>query len=150
MKSVRTTNRYNRPVRNLCRLLRGITLNHIGDFYCLSCLHSFCTDNVLKIHDRLCEKRNYCHVKMPTEDNKLLKFSHGEKSLKDPFMITFDLECLLKKEQSCQNNPEKTYTEKKTEYESSGYSWDLVCSFDPRENKHNFYRGTVLKNFVKI
>ena len=56
-------------------------------------------------------------------------------------MTIFDLECLLIKVQSCQNNPEKSYTEKKAEHEPSGYSWDLICSFDPRENKHDSYRG---------
>ena len=44
---------------------------------------------------------------------KILKYNPGEKSLKAPFAIYLDLECLLKKEQSCQNNPEKSYTEKK-------------------------------------
>ena len=27
-------------VKNLSGLLRGITLNHNGDFYCLNCFHS--------------------------------------------------------------------------------------------------------------
>ena len=37
----------------------------------------------------------------------------GEKSLKAPFAIYLDLECLLKKEQYCQNNPEKHIQKKK-------------------------------------
>ena len=40
LKSVRTTNGYNRPMISLSRLLRGITSNHIGDYYCLGCFHS--------------------------------------------------------------------------------------------------------------
>ena len=48
LKSVRTNDGYNHPVRSLSRLFRGITSNHIGDFHCLDCLHSFRTDNVLK------------------------------------------------------------------------------------------------------
>ena len=36
-----------------------------------------------------------------------------EKSLKAPFIIYADLECLPEKMHSCQNNPEKSYTEKK-------------------------------------
>ena len=127
-------------VQNLLKLLRGVTSNHNGDLYCLSCLHSFRTKNVLKKHERLCDKHDYCHVKTPTEENKILKYNHGEKSLKAPFIITFDLECLLKKEQSCQNNPEKSYTERKAKHEPSGYSWSLICSFDATKNKHNFYR----------
>ena len=34
---------------------------------------------------------------MPDKDNKILKYNHGEKSLKAPFMIYADLECLLVK-----------------------------------------------------
>ena len=50
---------------------------------------------------------------MPNEDNKILKYDYGEKSLKPPFIIYADLECLLEKMYSCQNNFEKVYTEKK-------------------------------------
>ena len=45
---------------------------------------------MLKRHQRLCDKHDYCHVKMTTEDNKILKYNHGEKSLKAPFIIYFD------------------------------------------------------------
>ena len=34
---------------------------------------------------------------MPNEDNKILKYDHGEKSLKDPFMIYAGLDCFLEK-----------------------------------------------------
>ena len=34
---------------------------------------------------------------MPNEDNKTLKYNYGEKSLKAPFIIYADLECLLEK-----------------------------------------------------
>ena len=51
---------------------------------------------------------------MPNWVNKMLEHNPGEKSLKAPFAIYLDLECLLKKEQSCQNSPEKSYTEKKS------------------------------------
>ena len=57
---------------------------------------------------------------MPSLAEKILKYNPREKSLKTPFTIDIDLECLLKKEQSCQNNPEKSYTEKKARHEPSG------------------------------
>ena len=53
---------------------------------------------------------------MLTEDNKILKYKHGEESLKAPFTIYADLECLLIKEQSCQNNPNESYTETKAKH----------------------------------
>ena len=48
LKSVRTDDGFNRPIRSLSRLFRGITSNNHGDFHCLGCLHSFRTDNALK------------------------------------------------------------------------------------------------------
>ena len=78
---------------------------------------------------------------MPTQFNKTLRYNHGEKSLKTPFVIYADLECLLIKQQSCQNNPNESYTERKAMHEPCGYSLDLVSSFDSKQNKHSFYRG---------
>ena len=39
-----------------------------------------------------------CHIEMPKCFEKILKYNPGEKSLKAPFAIYLDLECLLKKE----------------------------------------------------
>ena len=44
---------------------------------------------------------------MPKEDNKILKYSHGEKSMKIPFIICVDLESLLDKMSTCHNNRKK-------------------------------------------
>ena len=46
-----------------------------------------------------------------------------------------------KKEQPCQNNPEKLYTEKKAKLEPSGWAMFTKCSFDETENKFDYYRG---------
>ena len=56
-------------------------------------------------------------------------------------MIYADLECLLEKMHSCQNNPEKSYTEKKTKHTTSGYSLFTNYSFHSTENKLDCYRG---------
>ena len=77
---------------------------------------------------------------MPKWVEKILKYNPGEKSLKAPFAIYLDLECLLKKEQSCQNNPEKSYTEKKAKHEPSGWAMFTKCSFDEKENKLDYCR----------
>ena len=45
---------------------------------------------------------------MPNENNKILKYNPGEKSLKVPFIIYADLECLLQKINTCKNNLEKS------------------------------------------
>ena len=82
--------------KNLPGLLRGITSNQNGEFYCLNCFHSYSTKNKLKRHERVWNDHDYCYVEMPNEDNKILKYNHGEKSLEAPFFISFDRICIIK------------------------------------------------------
>ena len=72
----------------------------------------------------MCENNDFCYVEMSSQKKKdnILKYSDGMKSLRMPFVIYADLECLLVKQQSCQNNPDKSYTERKAIHEACGYS----------------------------
>ena len=45
------------------------------------------------------------------------------------------------KQQPCQNNSNKSYTEQKAIHEPCGYLLDLVCSFASKEDKRSFCRG---------
>ena len=117
-------------VRILAAYLRGISWSNNGDFYCLNCFHSYPTLNKLKKHERVCNNYDYCHVDKSEKGKNILKYSPGDKSLIVPFIIYADLEGLLKKEQSCQNDPENSYTHRKAEHKPSGYSLSLICSFD--------------------
>ena len=128
-------------LKNLSRLLRGITSNHDGDFYCLNCSRSYRTKNKLKAHEKICENRDYCHVEMPTKDNNVIKYNQGEKSIKLPFVVYADLECLLEKMSTCYNNPEESSTIKINKHTPLGYSIFTHCSFNKSKNKLNYYRG---------
>ena len=88
-------------VTRLSGLLRGVTGNNNGDFYCLNCFHAYRTKNKLETHKKICENHDYCHVEMPNEDNKIIKYNQGEKSIKSPFIIYADLECLFEKIFTC-------------------------------------------------
>ena len=103
-------------VTSLSVLLQEIS-NHKEDFYCLNCFNSYTSKNKLKEHEEICNNHNSCDIEMPEWVNKILKHNPGEKSLKKPFAIYLQLECILKKLQSIQNNPEKSYTEKKARHE---------------------------------
>ena len=99
---------------------------------------------------------------MPKEDNKILKYNHGEKSLKVPFIIYADLECLLEKISTCinpyinpesfsHNNPEKSSTTKANEHTRSGYSLFTHSSFDATKMSLVVLQvKTVWRNFVWI
>ena len=101
-------------VKRLSALFRGITRINNGDFYCLNCFQSYTMENKLEKHKKVCENHDYCYVEMPEEYNKTLKYNEGEKSMKLPFIIIADLECLLEKVNICHNNLEKSSTTKTT------------------------------------
>ena len=137
-------------VKNLPGLLKGITSTHKEDFYCLNCFHSYRTKNKLKAHLKICENPNYCHAEMLNEDNRIIKYDQGEKSIKLPFVIYADLECLLKKKGTCQNIPNESSTTEINKHTPSGYSLYTRCSFDKSKNKLDYYRGKdCMKKFCK-
>ena len=116
-------------VKSLSRLLRGITSNHDGDYYCLNCFRSYRTENKLNAPKKICENNEHCNIEMPSPNNNLIKYNQGDKSLKLPFIIYADLECILKKIE---------------------YSIYTSCSCDKSNNKLSCYRGEdCMRRFCK-
>ena len=122
-------------VKSISGLLIRITSNHNEDFYCLNCFHAYTTEKKLRKHERICNDHDFCNLKMLDEDNKILKYISGEKSLKVPFTIYAELECLIRKINTCSNNPDKSYTEKKATHKPSRYSLVTCYSFDKSKNE---------------
>ena len=83
---------------------------------------------------------------MPTKDNNIIKYNQEEKSIKLLFVVYADLECLLEKTSTCQNNPNESSTTELNKHTPSGYH----CSFDKTKNKLDYYRGKdCMKKFCK-
>ena len=107
-------------VKSLPALLRGTTSNRHGDFYCLSCFHSYRTLNKLTKHERVCNNHDYCRIDMLKEHKILLNV------IKSSIYNLCRFRMSTKKMQYCQNNPENSYTEKKAKHKPSGYAWCSV------------------------
>ena len=107
-------------MKSLSALLRGITSNHDGDFYCLNCFHTYSTKNKPIKHEMVCNDHGYCYV---------------EKTLKVLFMIYADLACLLEKCIHVKINLKNLIQRKKTKHTSSGYTLFTNCPFDATKNK---------------
>ena len=61
-----------------------------------------------------------------------------------------DLECLLEKMSTCQNNPNESSTTEINKHTPSGYSLFTHCSFIKTKNKLDYYRGKdCMKKFCK-
>ena len=123
--------------------------NHNGNFCCLNCFHSYSTDSKLIKHYKVCKNHGCYYVEMRNEDNKILKYNHGEGFMKSPVIMYSDLECLLEKRSACQNNPEKSYTEKIWAY--TLWLFDVYAMFIWfKKNKPDCYRDKdCMKKFCK-
>ena len=77
---------------------------------------------------------------MPTKNNNTIKYNHGEKSMKLPFVIYTGLEYLLEKMSTCIYNLNESSTTEINKHTPSGYSIFTHCSFDKSKNKLNYYR----------
>ena len=87
---------------------------------------------------------------MPTEDKKYIYSTPGKNTLKSPFIIYADFECLLYPLSTCDNTEENSFTIKKNVHKPSGYSLLTSYAYDKLLNEHVFYRGKdCLSNFSK-
>ena len=130
-------------------LLRGITSNHRGDFYCLNYLHSFATENKRESHKKICEDKDFCNMVMPSEDTKNFEFNQYQTFDKAPFIIYANLESLIEKVIVCKNNPQNSYTTKVGKHNPPSLSMSRTSSLKTIKSEHDVYRDNdCIKNFV--
>ena len=48
-----------RTVKSLSVLLKGITSNHKGNFYCLNCFHSYSINEKVEKHEKVFNDHDY-------------------------------------------------------------------------------------------
>ena len=78
---------------------------------------------------------------MPTEKDKILKYSHRKKSLRAPVAYYCDIESFIKKIDTCNNNPEKSYTTRVSKHEACGFSIVKKSPLTDIREKNTCYRG---------
>ena len=82
----------------------------------------------------MCENDDYCQIEIPEEIKKILKYNHGEKSMKVPFVIYVDIDW------TSDNNPKKSSPTEITKHLAYGYSSFTRCSIYATKNKLDYYR----------
>ena len=88
--------------------------------FCKKCLSHYTKEELLENHISYCGKNETVAVKMPTKKNSILKFKSHFKKLPIPFTIYTDFECFTKPINSCQPNPDKSFTQGYQKHEPSG------------------------------
>ena len=94
-------------IRRLSALFRGITSKDDGDSYCLNCFHSYPSKESLEKHMKVCKNNDYCYIEMPKKNEKI-EYNSGVKSMRDPYVIYADIESMLMKMDTCENDPNKS------------------------------------------
>ena len=78
---------------------------------------------------------------MPAVDKKYVTSTPGKNTLKNPFIIYADFECLLYPISTCDNTSNNSFTIKKNIHKPCGYSLLTSYPYDKSLNEHVFYRG---------
>ena len=109
-------------IKNFSRLTRSqITSDTTRKIHiCKKCLTHFTKQDLFEKHLLYCSQNETVAVKMPTK-NTILNFQNHFKKLPIPFAIYADFECFTLPMNSCQPNPNKSYTQGYQKHEPSGY-----------------------------
>ena len=109
-------------IKNFSRLVRSqITSDTTRKLHiCKKCLSHFVKQDLFEKHLLYCSQNETVAVKMPRK-NTILNFQNHFKKLPIPFVIYADFECFTKPTNSCQPNPNKSFTEGYQKHEPSGY-----------------------------
>ena len=74
------------------------------------CLSSFHSEEKLNDHKTYCGVHKAVKIEMPKPGENILQFEHYNRSLKVPFAVYADFECMLQKTETCQPSNEASYT----------------------------------------
>ena len=117
-------------VKSLSRLLSSQVSNHNGEHYfCLRCLNPFWSPESLSRHQEYCGEHEAVRIELP-EKGTMLKYVHFNRSEKVPFVIYSDFESYIKPMQSCDSNPEGSYTKQYQKHEPSRFCYYIKCFDD--------------------
>ena len=139
-------------VKNRSRLLSSQVSKHKEkSYFCDRCLNSFWCEKSLNNHLEYCSNHEAVKIEMPKKEESVLKFKNYHKGERVPFMIYADTESLIKPIESCEPNPQNSYTKKYQKHEPISFSYYIKC-FDDNvfEPVLRSYTGEdAMQNFVE-
>ena len=116
-------------VKNISALLASQINSHKGTCHiCLNCFNGFKSTDSLNKHKEYCYNNECVKIVMPPPGT-YLKFKNFRYSEKAPFAIYADFESLIKNMDSCDPDPNKSYTKKYQKHEPISFSY-YIKSFN--------------------
>ena len=117
-------------IENFSRLVSSQVFKHKEkSFLCDNCLNPFPNEKSLNKHKEYCSKNECIKIDMPKKGS-VLEFKNYCNSEKVPFIIYADTESLLNPIQSCEPNPQSSYTKKYQKHEPISFSYYIKCFDD--------------------
>ena len=129
-------------VKNLSALLSSQVNKHNHKFYfCLNCLNGYDEEEKLNKHKEYCSEEESIKITMPPPDT-YLKFENYRYSERAPFAIYADFESILKPLNTCEPDPNKSYTLKYNKHEPVSFVYYIKSTYE------NVY-SSKLRSYVK-
>ena len=130
-------------VKNISSLLSSqINNNDHKRYFCLNCINSFKTEDSLIKHKEYCYNNECVNINMP-KPNTFLNFKSFRYSERAPFVIYADFESFIKPIDSCDPDPNHSYTKKYQKHKPSGFSYYIKSLYeDVKKSKKRTYTKT--------
>ena len=99
------------------------------EHFCLRCLNPFWSQEALSRHKKYCGEYEAVKIELPKKGT-MVKFKNYHRSEKVSFIVFADFECFTKPIQSCEPNPESSYTKQYQKHELSSFCYHIKCFDD--------------------
>ena len=109
-------------IKNFSRLVRTQkTKDGRKIFICKKCLNHYTKEELLEKNINYFGNNETALIRMPTKKNSILKFKHHFKKIPLPFVIYADFESFIIPVNTCQPNPEKSFTQIYQKHEPNSF-----------------------------
>ena len=116
-------------VKDLSRLLSSQVSKHHGKkYFCMRCLNPFNDQKALDKHEEYCSNHESVKIIMPKKGT-MLRFENYHRGERVPFVIYADFESCIKSIDTCDPNPENSYTKQYQKHEPISFYY-YIKSFD--------------------
>jgi len=105
-----------------------ITEKHDARHHVDLLFHACTSQEILHKHLEKCELHGAQRIKMPDEENKILRFKKIEAQERLPFVIYADFESILERKELVEKDPLKSWTEKCQTHFPCGFGMHTVCT----------------------
>lgn len=134
-------------IRDLNRLLSDLTGHKAKSFYCNHCLNRFSLERTLANHYTLCSQHEPQVTKLPAVGKNILKFERFDYTIRVPYVIYADFECLLIKKGL--DNIQHDNTQQVASHIPSGFCYVIIGPNGLPVKTPVIYRGDdVVKRFL--